>query len=152
MPPVLPVRFWKSVTVGDGCWTWIGVKTPGGYGRLKHQGKQIAAHRVSWMIHNGPVPDGMFVLHRCDNRPCVRPEHLFLGTKADNNIDMLDKGRHDPNRGESNGQSKLTSALVLALRADRGTGLYTQQQLAIKYGVRQSAVNNIIHRKRWNHI
>lgn len=95
----LATRFWAKVDISerDGCWPWIGyVKPHTGYGQISlgRNGDPAAkAHRVAWELTNGPVPEGMCVLHRCDNRPCVRPDHLFLGTIGDNNRDRCTKGR-----------------------------------------------------------
>lgn len=93
-------RFWNAVRVTpelDGCWTWTRSKdTRMGYGRLHVRGLSTVAHRASWQIQTGPIPSGMCVLHRCDNPPCVRPDHLFLGTKGDNNADRDSKGRGRP--------------------------------------------------------
>lgn len=94
--PSRPVaeRFWSYVQRGDECWTWIGARDANGYGRLSLPGRgTIGAHRVSWELHRGEIPDGLCVLHRCDNPPCVWPEHLFLGTHADNVADRIAKGR-----------------------------------------------------------
>lgn len=89
-------RFWGRVIKGDSddCWLFSGSGTPNGYGRLRDERRgSTLAHRFSWEIHFGPVPEGMNVLHRCDVRRCVRPDHLFLGTQADNMADMVAKGR-----------------------------------------------------------
>ena len=98
--PETRCRFWSKVRKGDGCWEWAGCRSKG-YGKIAlglesglPKGKRVVkAHRVSWLIHFGPIPDGLFVCHRCDNPPCVRPDHLYLGTCADNSRDMIRKGR-----------------------------------------------------------
>lgn len=90
-------RFWERVGKSDGCWEWTGYRAPAGYGQLgrgpRNEGLALA-HRLSWEFHYGPIPDGLLVCHRCDNPPCVRPDHLFLGTFVDNAQDMVSKGRH----------------------------------------------------------
>ena len=87
-------RFWAKVCKTNGCWTWTASKNPHGYGQIRLSGKLTLAHRVSWTIHNGVIPEGLFVLHICDNPPCVRPDHLFLGTQKDNIRDAVAKKRH----------------------------------------------------------
>ncbi len=90
-------RFWAKVRKGEGCWLWVGAKQHNGYGYLHSGGhsirKPLRAHRVSWELHNGPIPDGLRVLHSCDTPCCVNPAHLFLGTQSDNMKDCAAKGR-----------------------------------------------------------
>lgn len=89
-------RFWSKVQKGEGCWEWQGRRFPFGYGAFYLEGQWNGAHRASWRVHFGEIPDGLWVLHRCDNPPCVRPDHLFLGTHLDNVRDMCRKGRKRP--------------------------------------------------------
>lgn len=86
-------RFWKKVRMGDGCWEWQAAGRDGRYGVVRISEHFYPTHRVSWEMHFGIIPPGMVVCHKCDNPPCVRPEHLFLGTRSDNALDMVAKGR-----------------------------------------------------------
>ena len=86
--------FWARVIKSDGCWEWSGATNGHKYGRVMKGGRWTGAHRVSWVIHHGKIPDEALVLHRCDNPSCVNPAHLFLGTQEDNIRDMVRKGRH----------------------------------------------------------
>ena len=87
-------RFWKYVEKTDSCWLWTGAKIGNGYGHITVKRQSIKTHRFSWELHYGAIPAGMFVCHRCDVKACVRPDHLFLGTNQDNQLDAVAKGRH----------------------------------------------------------
>lgn len=146
-------RFWEKVRKTGSCWTWTGQRHDHGYGRLEtYVPKRIVylAHRLSWEIHFGPIPEGLQVLHKCDNPPCVNPDHLFLGTHLDNMNDMRRKGRNV--RGERLPHSKLTTAAVLDIRARYAKGNVTQQALADHFGVSNSQINGVIHRNAWKHV
>lgn len=98
--PQLIRKFWSFVDkTDDGCWEFRH-KRVNDYGRMKFQSKHIRAHRLSWEIHNGPIPDGMYVCHHCDNKKCVRPDHLFIGTHRDNLNDFVSKCLHYKGRAK----------------------------------------------------
>lgn len=163
-------RFWSKVRKTDGCWLWTGTTIRGGYGMIRFPVRDsITAHRASWLIHRGEIPDGLFVLHKCDNPPCVNPEHLFLGTHQDNMRDMVAKGRHFAHvrpwavsrgprphgqyrKGESVAGAVLTEGQVREIRALWETGAWQQRQIARQYGVNFRTVHYIVHRKLWKHI
>ena len=131
---------------GGGCHLWVAGRKASGYGTITVARRKVLAHRLSWELANGPIPDGMCVLHRCDNPPCVNPDHLFLGTHADNSRDRNEKGRQA--RGVKNRHAKLTPDEVRAIRADTRR----QVDIARAYGVTPQAVHDIIRRKNWRHI
>jgi hypothetical protein len=149
-------RFWsKAKTRGD-CLLWTAARFADGYGIFKVHGRMLRAHRFAFELVNGPIPEGMFVLHRCDNPACVRPEHLFLGTARDNTRDMMAKGRHSPpprSVGEANpGGGKLTATEVRQIRRKYNAGGYTLEDLAAEYGVSFGMVGHIVKRRAWKHV
>lgn len=107
-------RFWAKVRKGNGCWEWSGGRDRRNYGHLEVNRRNILAHRFSWTLHFGPIPKGMLVCHSCDNPGCVRPDHLFLGTKKDNAQDAKRKGRKP--KGENHPSAKLTNEQVEEIR------------------------------------
>jgi hypothetical protein len=148
--PPPSVRFWRRVQKSDGCWLWSGKKNSDGYGEMQIDGRFVKAHRYSWMLASGPVPDGMCVCHRCDTPRCVNPSHLFLGTHTDNMRDMARKGRgvSSGRRGEELPWTKLNEAAVLAIREDQRP----QRLIAKDYGIAQPLVSMIKTRSVWKHI
>ena len=164
-------RFWEKVNKTDGCWLWTGAnageKCP--HGRLSVGGKLVGAHRISWVIHYGEIPDGLEVCHDCpggDNPKCTNPDHLFLGTQKDNMRDAAAKGRMgkargDRNamrlypgllRGEKNGRAKLNEDQVREIRSQHAQCHSSYKELAIKYGVTKTLVGLIVTRKNWKHV
>lgn len=148
----LKERFWAKVSKTRTCWLWTGTRTPLGYGRI-NIGKRRSdyAHRLSYLWTHGEIPEGVFVLHHCDNPSCVRPDHLFLGTHKDNMKDMREKNR-SRKRGEENPQAKLTAEDVINIRRIYRLRRATQQQLATRYKVTQTTICNIINRILWPHL
>jgi hypothetical protein len=125
-----------------GCHEWHACLLPRGYGAIQRDGKKIAAHRVSWELHHGPITGGLHVLHRCDNRKCVNPAHLFLGTHQDNMRDRDQKGRQARRPGELNPMAKLTDAQREAMAAEYLAGKERVYLIAEKYGVCHRSVLN----------
>lgn len=144
--------FWDSVEVGptDKCWPWRRGTTRAGYGQTWLNGKNVLAHRVAWEIHNGSVPKGV-IRHSCDNPRCCNPFHLSDGTYKDNTADMLSRNRNKPPQGEKNRHAKLTSELVISMRAEDARGA-SRTYLAEKYSVTTSTVSSIINRITWKHV
>lgn len=128
----------------DECWEWTGFRNRKGYGQCKSAGQPtIGAHRLSWIVHHGPIPEGMCVCHKCDNPPCVNPHHLFLGTIADNTADMMRKGRHriSPRYGTDNPRCKLSDDQIREIYYERHGD--SPSSLAAEFGVSQSLISII---------
>jgi len=141
-------RFWAKVrrSSDSECWEWTASRTLGGYGQMEVAGKFQSAHRMSWVIAFGAIPDDMCVLHKCDNPRCVNPNHLFLGDTKDNVMDRERKGR-----GRSQHSNlfvrKFTDDQIAAMRADKLNGVTTAQLMA-KYGISRQYVQRIVSNKR----
>ncbi len=141
----LAEKLWSRVEKTDRCWIWIGVKDPSGYGDMVASGggRRFKAHRVSWELAFGPIPPGLKVCHHCDNRACVRPDHLFLGTQLDNMRDCVSKGRQA--RGERLPQSKITSEIAAEMFALRALGV-RQSEIARRFKVTDGAIHYLLRR------
>lgn len=169
--PSLFERFWEKVDrngpipahcpeLGP-CWIWLGTRGNNGYGLLYAKSLGLGtlrAHHVSYEIHFGSLVSGAWVLHHCDNPPCVRPDHLFAGTQVDNMKDMAAKGRNGrqshPERfpvGSAIKQSKLTEPKVLEMRQARADGVELKV-LALRYDVSLKTVKGIVYGKQWKHV
>lgn len=150
-----------------GCWLWTGPIVTRGYGIVHTNRRHVLAHRMSWEIHKGPIPDGLFVCHHCDTTSCVCPDHLFLGTHGDNARDKERKGRsrhvmgdrngsrlypeHAP-MGERNGNAKLSEVKVRLIRDLHASGDYSQSRIAAISGLSQQHVSKIVRGVRWRHV
>jgi hypothetical protein len=139
------VRFWGKVHKTERCWIWTGA-TNDGYGIFDKQLQERYAHRIVWALTVGPIPFGLRVLHTCDVRACVRPDHLLLGTQADNMIDMVEKGRYGPRRGVAK-QTKVTAQQVIEIRRNPDRPLAS---VAYEFGISRANVWAIRNRLTWN--
>jgi hypothetical protein len=154
----LATRFWKKVAISEPlfCWEWTayrGPNVPGrNYGKVGVDGAVRFAHRVAWVLTHGPVPDGMDVLHRCDNPPCCNPAHLFLGTHLDNMRDRSAKGRRVSTIGESNPKARLNADDVLKIRARWRAGERPAESIAADYPVTKENVYAIVFYRSWKHV
>ncbi len=161
-------HFWSRIRQRGECWEWMGARGAGGYGTIGfkfHRMRIMATHRLAYALVHGGIPVGMFVCHHCDNPPCVRPSHLFLGTKADNTRDMWQKNRRQSDghfltewalghpelilRGERCPWSKLTRRQVDEIRQCYQHGRFSQRRLAKKYGVSHATINHIVNEITW---
>lgn len=149
--------FWaRGKKIGNGCWEWAGYRYQNGYGKaqLTRNGIKLQyAHRVAYFLVNGPIPEGKFVCHHCDNPPCINPAHLFLGTNKSNSDDKMRKGRANPPclKGESCGAAKLTEQQVREIRHKHKKG-YSGRGLAREYKISQSQISNIVLGYDWAHL
>lgn len=143
-------RFWLYVDKKYGCWEWTGYKNAKGYGVINLRGERVMAHRFAYQLE-APIPDGMFVLHHCDNPACVRFKHLFLGTLAENNADMDSKGRDrrvGGMPGTKNPAAKLTEDDVREIRASNESS----EALAVQYGIDRVNIWAARSGKTWKHV
>lgn len=149
----IELRFWKQVDkkATSECWEWQGSKGGGGYGLSYYNGKRCGAHRVSYILANGEIPDGLDVCHKCDNPACVNPAHLWLGTPKENTADMFRKKRDNRAKGERRPEHKLTDETVRQIRIWIAEGI-SQRQIAKRLNVSQPAVCYVNTHKMWKHV
>lgn len=156
-------RFWCKVDKksDDECWNWIAGKSAYGYGQFSIKNKIYGAHRISYIIHNGEIPEddpyhGYCICHKCDNPSCVNPAHLFIGTTKENIQDMVNKGRLrwviPETKGEKNGQHKLSEEQVREIREKYIPYKYSVYKLAKEYNVSKSTIGYVVTYKRWQHL
>jgi hypothetical protein len=134
----------------SGCWLWHGLVRPDGYGDAHFEKKRQRAHRVAWKLFRGEIGPGLVVCHKCDVRACVNPEHLFLGTIADNVEDMNEKGRCP--RGENHGSAKLTADQVIRIKAMLAEDRLYIIEIALEFGVSPTAIHAIKSGRTWRHV
>jgi hypothetical protein len=169
-PTAMQVKnFWKKVVKGEPgeCWKWTGAKTPRGYGRIMLKPKVCLAHRMAWTCSRGAIPDGLCVLHNCDNPECTNPSHLRIGTHQENMCDMVTRNRCNPlkgddhpfrinperaPRGETNGMAKLNKEKVSMIRSLYREGGETYHSLAFKFGVSFGLIGEVVRHRIWRHI
>lgn len=149
--PVRPLseRFWEKVDIRgkDECWEWMASLHKDGYGNFRG----TLSHIVSWRLSNGDFQKGMYVCHKCDNRSCVNPNHLFLGTQLDNMRDMVNKGRGKDHNGENNPKAKLKEKDVLEIYRLHNSGT-SSYKIAKIYNVTQTAISYIVKGKSWKNL
>jgi DNA-binding XRE family transcriptional regulator len=143
-------KFWDKVNkTENGCWEWLGSVNAGGYGQVRRgprPGKLWSVHRFSWILFHGDIPKGFHVCHKCDNRKCVNPDHLFLGTRAQNMRDMVRKNRQAT--GINHGLAKVEDHIVEEIKRLYAEGHRTQQELADQFGLHQTTIHDYVRGRR----
>jgi len=144
-------KFWARVSRGEGCWEWTGVIGSGGYGQMNFLGRSESAPRVAWRLQRGEIPTHLELMHSCDNRKCVRLEHLSLGTRLDNMRDKEAKGRGRVARGADQWKARLDNERVRAIRALYADGV-SISAIARAFDVHTVTVTKIVKRITWKHV
>lgn len=148
----IEARFWPKVKKTSSCWLWLAHKNNKGYGMIGVKKTMRLAHRVAYEIVIGTIPEGMCLLHSCDNRLCVNPSHLSVGSVKDNNLDMIKKGRDNKAHGTSVGISKLNDTDVSQARVLYRNGGHTWRSLAQLFGVSHSVIGKALKGVTWKHV
>lgn len=142
----------KTTIRNDDCWYCNAGGPNHKYGTISFKGSALSNHIASYLIHCGEIPKGICVLHTCDYKRCINPDHLWLGTQQDNINDMFSKGRQGICLGENRWNTSLTENDVKSIRKLVDEGYYSKTEIGDMFGVSQSTVNNIKNRKRWGHV
>lgn len=145
----LKTRFLSHVSKTRNCWKWTACKLKRGHGRIRIGKKLILAHRVSYELFVGPIPENLWVLHKCDVRDCVNPKHLYVGTPKNNTADMFHRKRHNDRRGSKNGNSKLTEKDVAEIRKLYASKNFSQISLGRQFNVSQVQISHVVSYKHW---
>ena len=148
-------RFCERIETDErtGCHNWTGSCSTPGYGQFHWKGKQHSTHRVAWEMSRGAIPENVCVLHKCDNRRCVNPDHLFLGSHADNMHDKIAKGRSNCVRGERHSNAKLTENMVREIKwLLNFPRSISQIEIGKRYGVSYGPISQIKMGKTWRHV
>lgn len=157
MDEAVQARFWAKVNkngpiqphMDTPCWEWIAGPYTYGYGLFWYGEENFGAHKFSWLMHNGAT-NSLYVCHKCDNKKCVNPTHLFLGTNQENQLDLIEKGRIH-NQGADHPQAVLTEEIVRSIRIEAASGTI-QRHLAAKYGVTRANISAIVTRRSWPNV
>lgn len=142
---------WTVQSDEDSCWIWVGTTDIRGYGLIVVHPGIYKAHRLSWTAYHGPIPEGKYVCHTCDNRSCVNPDHLFIGSQADNMADMVKKGRAGRLAGEKNGRSRLTEDQAREILRLRKEGV-SLRRVATMFGIGKTTVRHITNGTTWGYL
>ena len=145
-------RFWRNVSCSESCWIWTGKTDRDGYGLLSVGGRYVRAHRFAYELEVGPIADGLYVCHACDNPSCVRPDHLHTGTPADNMQEMHQRGRAVIMRGEDHPNAKLTELQVRQILRLSASGEHTHEKLARRFGIGSKTIRDIVTGKTWKRV
>lgn len=149
----LEERFFRKIVITEGCWEWIGPTRPNGYGHIQKGGKgspTLSAHRLSYEMHKGKIPDGLVIMHSCDNPACVNPDHLSAGTFKENTADMIAKGRKRivAPKGTDNGKAKLNDSLVRYIRQSSKNAASIARELSLS----ANCIRGVRTGRTWSHV
>lgn len=157
--PTIEERFWSKVDKSGSCWLWQAATNSRGYGRFGIGSRTVKAHRFAYELVNGPIPEGLHILHSCDHPGCVRPDHLRAGTHQENMADMVSKGRQAKGetiakhtRGSKQGLAKLTEADVVTIKELLNSKQHSQRDIAKLFGVKHNTISGINTGKYWSHV